>query len=150
MESSYVVTSGSMEPAIDVGAVILVERVDTATLGTGDVITFRRDRTARPVTHRVISVQDQGNDRSFLTKGDANEEPDREPIPASAVVGKVALVVPLIGYVVTYAQTDMGVILLVVLPGVALLSSELWRLHEIRRGSAADPHSADGDGGGPP
>jgi signal peptidase len=59
-EHSFVVTSASMEPAIDVGSVVLVESVAPTTIDRGDVITFRVERGQRPITHRVTRVEEGG------------------------------------------------------------------------------------------
>jgi signal peptidase I len=54
--SRYVIHGGSMEPAIALGALILVAEVDPATIHTGDVITVRAD-TGVVYSHRVVAVR---------------------------------------------------------------------------------------------
>jgi signal peptidase len=135
-ERSFVVTSASMEPAIGVGSVILVDRVHPSAIERGDIITFRRDRSREPITHRVVGVEQRDTGRYFVTKGDANEEPDLQPVAARNVLGRVMVVIPIAGYVVAFAHTDLGTVSLVVVPGLLLLATELQRLYQIKRSAA--------------
>lgn len=128
-DDSYVVLSDSMSPTIKAGAVVFVSDVPTDQIGTDDVITYESDSGA-PVTHRVVDVVTEDGERRFVTKGDANEDPDSQPVPSTAVVGSVGFHIPLIGYVIDFAGTDLGLIALVVVPAALLLLLEfrdLWR-----------------------
>jgi signal peptidase len=151
-DASYVVLSDSMAPAMHAGDVVIVREVPPSAIGTGDVVTYDQTGTAVPVTHRVVEVHRQGDQRRFTTKGDANDAPDREPIPASAVEGRVVGVLPLIGHVIRFSRTDVGAVLLLVIPGLLLVGTELRTL--IRGNTATDgpdPTNPDGtasEGGG--
>jgi signal peptidase len=124
---SYVVLSGSMEPTMSPGDVIVVEDVDPANVEEGDVLTFRRDEGARPTTHRVVAVNDGGDQRTFRTEGDANEDPDRELVTPDEIEGRVMtvaghpVVFPYVGYVITVAGTQAGFLLLFGVPVVLLV-----------------------------
>ena len=125
-DESYVVLSDSMSPSIGAGAVVFVSAVPTDQIQTGDVITFQAgDSQNAPVTHRVVGIETADGERSFQTKGDANEDPDPDRVPQSAVIGEVSFHVPLIGYVVTFAETDLGLVLLVVIPAGVLALTEI-------------------------
>ena len=100
---TYVVTGGSMEPTIHKGSLAIVEPVSPRTVRVGDVITF--DHYAQVTTHRVIAVDaTDPSDPVFTTRGDANQAADPEPIHFPAQVGLFRASVPVIGYVVAYAQ----------------------------------------------
>ena len=101
---TYVVLSGSMEPAHKTGALIYVRDADPLTIETGDVITFESGNSETLITHRVIAIEGEGYDRQFTTKGDANAEADSQPVPASNVKGKVIFSIPYMGYVANYIQ----------------------------------------------
>lgn len=125
-DHSYVVQSSSMSPTIGAGSVVFVDDVPGEAISEGDVITFTRstaDGSTR-VTHRVVDVGENGGQRWFQTKGDANEDPDSERVPADQVVGSVSFQIPLIGYVVGFVQTPLGTLLLVVIPAIVLLVLE--------------------------
>lgn len=135
----YVVTSGSMSPAIHVGDAVLVRPVDAmqaASLKLGDVVTFRAANNPRfLITHRIVAVRSSAAGRRFFeTKGDANGDRDGSVLVPERVVGVVTQVVPRLGSVVVALRTP-GVIGLFV---VAFLLFEL-ALAAFRR-SAASTH----------
>src|SRR4029079_14899624 len=70
---SYVVVSGSMEPAIPTGSIIytLAENF----YSKGDVIAFNINE--KVVSHRVLGVETVGNEIYYTTKGDANKTRDQ-------------------------------------------------------------------------
>lgn len=125
-DGSYVVLSGSMEPAIEVGDVVIVDEVDPATIEEGDVITYVRAGEETPTTHRVIGVEEGDGELAFQTMGDANEDPDASPVPAEQVNGKVIFAIPYIGYVVEFANTPYGFAALVAVPFALLVVTELY------------------------
>lgn len=123
---SFVVLSGSMEPEISPGDVVIVEETDPETIGEGDVVTFAEADGDTPVTHRVVGIVERGDTVAFETQGDANPEPDSTPVPGENVIGSVVLTIPFIGYVIQFANTTVGFALLVGLPIGLLLLSEVW------------------------
>lgn len=92
------ISSGSMEPTIEVGDIAISAEVPIETIQVGDIIAFREGhRTV--VVHRVFEIKEEGESNSFVTKGDANNAPDSDPVLPDNVVGKVVMVVPNIGWV---------------------------------------------------
>lgn len=89
----YVVTSGSMAPAVSVGDLILVDPARTSVPRIGDVITYHRPGSPR-VTHRVVGRDADG---AYRTKGDANAQADLQPVSPELVLGRVRIVVPMLG-----------------------------------------------------
>lgn len=146
-DQSYVVLSDSMEPTISAGDVVVVNSVPTESIGEGDVITFRRGRDS-VVTHRVIEVQETDGQRSFRTRGDANEDADLGTVQPSSVVGEVMFSIPYLGYVVSFASTKYGLLLLVIVPGFLLVVTELWDLFRAARApeEAPEEEAATGEG----
>ncbi|MGP4061071.1 signal peptidase I SipW [Halobacillus sp. H74] len=125
------VLSGSMEPTFQTGSIIAVEPTeDGATYKKGDVITFLKEEGVL-VTHRILEVKGSGENTSYITKGDNNDGADLEPVLASNVVAKyVDFTVPYIGYVMDFANSKLGSLLLLVVPGVGLFSYgcySIWR-----------------------
>ncbi len=124
-QGGYVVLSGSMEPSIGVGDVVIVDDVTPAEIEEGDVITYLRTDAETPTTHRVIDVTERSGERAFITQGDANDDPDSAPVPESQVLGEVAVVIPYMGYVIEFVNTPTGFLALVVVPFVLLALSEV-------------------------
>ncbi|MGB9955314.1 signal peptidase I [Haloferax prahovense] len=134
-EASYTVLSGSMSPTFDAGDVVVVRDVPPADISEGDIITYREagsaitdERTDR-VTHRVVAVDRSGDSPVFRTKGDANEDVDSDPVAADRVVGSVWFHVPYLGLASQFAQSRLGLVLFVILPGALLVVTELYSLY---------------------
>jgi signal peptidase len=154
-EASYVVQSGSMEPAIGAGDLIVVDSVDPASVDVGDVITYTGGTLASGeggrITHRVVEVRQTDDGRRFVTKGDANENRDPEPVAPSQVVGTVWFSVPYVGYLVAFAGSDLGIFALIVVPGALLVVTELRSLYRdalVEPDSAGEETAAGEDAGG--
>lgn len=95
---TVVVKSGSMAPALPVGTAAVVRPQPVESITRGDVITFADDDAGgRLVTHRVVEVQQATNGLRFVTKGDANEDPDPGFVPAEKVRGVLWYQVPWVG-----------------------------------------------------
>ena len=121
---TFIVQSGSMEPAIKTGGVVVVKSMDTYKVG--DVITFGpRSKTKSPTTHRIIEVKEDGN---FVTRGDANNAEDMRTVSRYEVIGKVLFSVPYIGYAVATAQKPWGFGLIIVLPAIIIISEEVQKI----------------------
>lgn len=111
-----VVLSGSMEPEISSGDLLIVtEREGYA---VEDIVVYQDGRMA--VTHRIISISGD----EVITKGDANNAPD-DPITMSQVKGKVLFAIPLLGYLVDMIKTPVGTI--VILGAAVLLLERSFR-----------------------
>lgn len=119
---SYVVYSGSMEPAIHVGDLAIVGPIRPDQLTVGDVLTYRLpDRPETVVTHRLIKIETSDpNLLAFETKGDANNVADRVLVAPGAVLGRVAYTIPRIGYLVDFAKRTEGRLILLGGPGLIL------------------------------
>ena len=116
------VFTGSMEPAIPVGSMVVIKPADPETLKVGDIICFKiESESATTVTHRIINMTSEG----FRTKGDANEEPDQWIVRKENVIGKVIAVIPYIGYLGYFVRTPIGFILLIVIPASIIIIMEI-------------------------
>ena len=101
---------GSMEPEYHTGALIYVKEVDTATLESGDVITFLAAEDT-VVTHRIVEIVPDEEDPSvyyFRTKGDANQIEDATLIHYKNVIGTPVFSIPYLGYIASYIQNPPG------------------------------------------
>src|SRR5699024_6954680 len=114
------VLSGSMEPDIKTGSILSIKEVDDPTsFQTGDVITFRTKEDIL-ITHRIVEVKQSG--QSYITKGDANDGADREPVMADNIIGSyTGFTIPYVGYILNFANSKEGTSLLLVIPGILLI-----------------------------
>ncbi len=116
--SQYIVTSGSMEPSMSPGDLILVKSQES--YGLGDVVTFR-DSRGETVTHRIVG----GVSGQFITQGDANNTEDGELLPPERILGKLRLVLPGAGGVLMFLRSPLGILVLLVV-GVLLIKLPDW------------------------
>ena len=124
------VDSGSMEPNLPEDSLIFVTTVDPSKLQADDVITFTIDEDGTLVTHRIVAVRN--NDRSFVTKGDANESCD-SPVPWENVVGKVTLCFPKIGGVFRFITAEKNRVYVYITIGILAGLTVLWIFTDRRK-----------------
>ena len=94
-----VVLSGSMEPEISVGDLLMI--YESKNYEVGDVVVYQSGRIA--VTHRIVSISGD----EVITRGDANNAED-EPITLERIKGKVVMIIPCVGYLVNIIKTPLG------------------------------------------
>ena len=95
----YVVQSGSMQPEIYRGSIIMVKPFGNYKIK--DIITFYiLEQKYMPMTHRIIDKIERNNQSFFITQGDANDGPDTYEVEQSEIIGKVIFKIPFIGYVI--------------------------------------------------
>jgi signal peptidase len=126
---AFAVLSGSMEPVIHTGDVVLVGRIAPTDARVGDVVTFRDpEGTGRLITHRVRSVQVRERTVRLVTKGDAANGLQRWSVPADGSLGRVQYRLWKLGYALGWIHGPLGRLLLVAVPAVALAISTLARI----------------------
>ncbi len=115
----YVILTGSMEPAMPPGTLVVVKPVDPESLGVGTVVTYQL-KSGEPtvVTHRItqVGITSTGKYR-FTTQGDANQSPDEKSVRPIQIRGERWYYVPYIGYItnlVTGAQRQVFTVLAVI------------------------------------
>jgi signal peptidase len=104
---ALVIGGGSMEPAIDRGALVLSLPAGAEGYAIGDVVTVQQGGST-PYTHRIVRLAELNGTPYVETKGDANPGPDPAIVPVAAIVGRIALSLPLLGYVSLALGTAMG------------------------------------------
>ena len=133
-----VVQSGSMEPILKTGSVILlssnpgpqeiISPVVSPKYHPGEVITYTN--TKENFTHRIVSTQKTNGQFFYETKGDANKASDIGKIPESKIIGRVVLTLPYLGYLASFAQSPRGFIFLIVIPVTIIVYSEMVKIKE--------------------
>ena len=121
-----IVQSGSMEPAIKTGSVVIVKPVEN--YKTNDVITFVDGGKSKTTTHRVVDMEVISGQTQYITKGDANNAEDSNKVPEDKVVGKVLISIPYAGYILAMAKKPIGFVLLVVVPCLMIIFEEVGKI----------------------
>jgi signal peptidase I len=114
-----IVRTGSMEPSVPVGAMVMVRPVPSDRVEPGAVVSVVREDGTR-ITHRVVAVEGDGPLRRLTTQGDANVDPDAEQVTA-AQVDQLVLTLPFAGRLLQATQTPHALFVIGVLSGAALL-----------------------------
>jgi len=103
-----VIISGSMRPHIDVGDIVIVKSVEAELVEVGDIIQFIELEQQIRINHRVIEIrEDDRGQPLFVTKGDANNSIDSDPVIVEQLKGRVIQVIPKIGWI-TIAMRNPG------------------------------------------
>ena len=122
---TYVIYGSSMEPTIKVGSLIAAKPANVDDLQVGDIVVFRSPGNGSTMIHRIVGIRDDGGQRRFETKGDASNGADPLEISLGNGTRRVVLDLPYLGYIVHFARSAMGIILLVVIPAMGLLVLQL-------------------------
>ena len=122
---TYTVLSGSMEPAIHTGSMLVALPVAPESLKVGDVIVYNRSDVSESVTHRIVDVTSDAGKPAFITKGDANGSPDTWTVQYNGnTAGKIILSVPYLGYAYHAVGSPQGRVIFLVVP--VLVLSLMW------------------------
>ncbi len=129
------IDSGSMEPNLPKDSLILIKKVDPFTLQTDDVITFIIDTEGTLETQRIVGIRSE--DRSFITKGDANDVYDA-PVPLKNIVGKVELCLPNVGGAFRAVTAEKNRIYVFIAIGIFIFLTVLWSITDIIKNKKTD------------
>ena len=122
--SMFRVLTGSMEPEIPTGSMVIVKHQNTSDYVVGDVITFHStDPTLKGSinTHRLIEITGEGNFTVFHTKGDANMIADPYSVDPSDVIGKVVVISKVLGFIVNLFSNPLIFAAVVVIPLIIVM-----------------------------
>ena len=128
---TYVIVSGSMQPELDIGDIVVVKDIEENELQEGDIISFREGQSV--VTHRIIEIENKDNQKQFKTKGDNNNSVDINPVKLDAIEGKVITSIPLIGNLAIMLQGKITIIIIVIIFYAYFVRSEKIKNKRERR-----------------
>ena len=113
--SALIVLSGSMEPTIKTGEVIVIHAQKDYKIK--DILTYREGGIL--VTHRIVDE----TETTYTTRGDANNTDD-PPIKKTQAIGKTIFHIPYLGKAILFVQSPIGLAsVLAVLIGLKVMYS---------------------------
>ena len=139
------ITTGSMVPTYDVDTMILVQETDPSQIREGDVISFY---SADPAlegsvnTHRVTKVNEDGDHRSYTTKGDANNSVDQYGTDSDSLIGKVIASSLLLGKLARLISNPLIFIPVILIPLAIILISNVVHTVKLAGKIAKDEEEA--------
>ena len=121
----YVVASGSMIPVLEVYDIIIIQGHEPfEEVQVGDIIVFDRPSDHnRVIVHRVQAILDE-DPKTVRTQGDANPTWIRGtdyPITEEEYIGKVAYIIPQVGYITEVLKPPMNYIIIAVVIGIMII-----------------------------
>lgn len=110
---SMTVLTGSMEPRLEAGDLIIVKTANLEKAKVNDVITFKNSNNTL-ITHRIVDVITENGSISFQTKGDANNIVDQELVLKEQVIGSLQFHIPKAGHLMNFLKSPLGLSMLVI------------------------------------
>ncbi|MBP0725110.1 signal peptidase I [Bacillus sp. RG28] len=120
----YYVLSGSMEPKLHTGSIILVsKKTPSLKLSKNEIITFKMPYNETIlVTHRIHKIIHANGKNFYETKGDANPVKDPWVVTQDQIVSVYSgFTIPYVGYVFKLVNGNGRSYLLLVIVGVLLI-----------------------------
>ncbi len=88
------VGSDSMTPKINKGDAVVMRKItDKTVIKKGEIVAYQKDK--KVIVHRVYKINKNG---TFVTKGDANNTPDKSAVKRKQIKGVVKFKIPFIAY----------------------------------------------------
>lgn len=115
--SFLVVVTGSMEPEIETGELIVIKEIDKYKIG--DIVTYV-DQDNFLITHRIVDLKD----KNMVTKGDNNNLLDEE-IALKSIKGKVIIHSKILGFFVLYLLKPLIFLYIIILILINVIT--FWR-----------------------
>ncbi|MGN0441484.1 MAG: signal peptidase I [Acutalibacteraceae bacterium] len=140
--SIFRVTTGSMEPELMIGDVILTKEIDDVnSLQVGDVITYQGtvgEYTNMMITHKIVKAPYEDNGNTYvITKGVANDVED-QPVEASHIISKFVCKIPFLDLLYSFFLTPWGLLTAIVLIFVAF-AGEFWNIFKLSHQEVDQP-----------
>lgn len=120
-----IVLSGSMEPTILPGDIVVVREVPADTLQKGDIVSYMSGKSV--ITHRIMEISQADGKRNFYTKGDNNNVDDGVPVTDDMLQGKYLFRIPRIGHAAIFMQTPTGMLLFIAVPLILFILYDVFR-----------------------
>lgn len=141
------VYGGSMGDALPGGSVAVMRPVDAADLHVGDVIAMGRRDTGLPILHRIVTIEDVDSGRLISTRGDANQTNDPLPMTVSGKGDRLVYHIPWLGYLLAFAHSPLGLVLLVGIPAGWWAIREASTMTRALKRRRRRPHASSLSGG---
>lgn len=111
---TFVIISGSMEPKLNIGDVVIIKKVEESELKEDDIISFRSGEAI--ITHRInkIVIDDTGKIK-YETKGDNNNTPDRTLVKYQDIEGKLINKIPYVGNITMLLKNKVVIIIILLI-----------------------------------
>lgn len=135
------VATGSMEPTIPTGSLIIVKKTDPDAVKVGDVICFYSSDPmieGIPNTHRVTGISTENGTTMFTTRGDAGTSDDPYPAHGDRLIG-VYVRYYSVGKLPQIMRSKVFFFFVLLVPLCIVISIEFLRVKNLRE-KKEEPH----------
>jgi len=107
---AFIVLTPSMAPTFDAGSLIIIKEAGAEEFQNGDIITYTPKRGDDVLlTHRIVKTNVNENSRTFITRGDANNTDDPNPVDPNSVLGRTVFHMDGLGTFIVNLRTPLGI-----------------------------------------
>jgi len=133
----FIVVTGSMEGTIDGSDFIVTKVVEPEALEVGDIISYSIDTSV--ITHRIIEKTEVDGQPAFITKGDANNTEDQDPVMYDQVESIYLFRIAGLGNVAMFMQTPVGMLVFIGIPLCCFILYDIIRRRlQVKKDSKKD------------
>jgi len=133
----FIVVTGSMEGTIDGGDFIVTKVVEPEALEVGDIISYSIDTSV--ITHRIIEKTEVDGQPAFITKGDANNTEDQDPVIFDQIESIYLFRIAGLGNVAMFMQTPVGMLVFIGIPLCCFILYDIIRRRlQVKKDSKKD------------
>ena len=118
----FIVMSGSMETTINIGDLVIVKKVNSNNIHTGDIIAFKNGNIV--ISHRVKEVINDSGIYKFKTKGDNNNVADDFIVNSDAIEGIFVNKIPGLGSILLFLGKPIGLLMVILV--IIIISTALY------------------------
>lgn len=118
----FIVMSGSMETTINIGDLVIVKKVNSSSIHTGDIIAFKNGNIV--ISHRVKEVINDSGIYKFKTKGDNNNVADDFIVNSDAIEGIFVNKIPGLGSILLFLGKPIGLLMVILV--IVIISTALY------------------------
>lgn len=128
---TYVIISGSMEPNLQIGDMVIVKKVKQNELNKGDIISFRQGQSI--ITHRIVEIIENDGQIVYKTKGDNNNAEDSGNVLYEMIEGKVVKQISKVGKIAIILQRRNTIIFIISIIYIYILYSSSIKRKKAQR-----------------
>lgn len=118
----FIVMSGSMETTINIGDLVIVKKVNSSNIHTGDIIAFKNGNIV--ISHRVKEIINDSGTYKFKTKGDNNNVADDFIVNSDAIEGILVNKIPGLGSILLFLGKLIGLLMVILV--IIIVSTALY------------------------
>ena len=109
---TFVIISGSMEPNLEVGDIVLIKEKDKQEIKENDIISFREGQAV--ITHRIVEIIEEDGTK-YVTKGDNNNAKDSNKIEYEDIEGVYIGKISYLGEIVLFLKNKIIIICIILI-----------------------------------